>query len=273
MSTVNTFDMYTGDLQIVALTAYANAYLNDKKVSFDKSHPAGYGYKNIKFVSKVAQLEPVAQRVLLAQNPNDWFKFLKKNNVSRLFLTYQMPENMFSKDHLEATKGKKVGKWNVIAKKQNSYDLWTNYTQAEYGDAINYYHLILKDTSFDLLKFPSLKTTKLYLNEILTDLISFTKENKLKNWTSVFQKALEILSIEDVSKLVDENYFPADCFGLEAKQVMATIDHAWVFGGMGSFTDVSQVNDYDLYRRLSANLYNTLCNALAAVTNSYPAED
>ncbi|MHA1156878.1 MAG: hypothetical protein ACTSQK_12290, partial [Candidatus Heimdallarchaeota archaeon] len=168
--------MYAADLQIVALTAYANAYLNDKEVSFDKSHPAGYGYRNIKFVSKVAQLDPIAQRVPLAKNPNDWFKFLKKNNVSRLFLTYQISKNMFSKDHLEATKGKKIGEWNIIAKKQDSDDLWTNYIQTEYGEAINYYHLIIKDTSFDTLKFPSLETTKLYLKEILTDLISFTKK-------------------------------------------------------------------------------------------------
>lgn len=260
-------------LQVVALTAYANAYLNDKKVSFDKSHPAGYGYRNIKFVSKVAQLDPIAQRELLATDPNDWFKFLKKNNVSRLYLTYQMSKNMFSKDHIEATKGKKVGHWNIIAKKQDTNDLWTNYVQGEYGEAINYYHLILKDTSFGTLNFPSLETTKLYLNEILSDMISFTTENKLKNWTDVFQKALDTLSIEDPSKLIDENYFPADCYSLEAKQVMITCDYAWVFGGMGSWNDVSQINDYDLYSRLTANLYNTICNALAASANSYPTED
>jgi len=264
--------MYFGDLQIVALTAYANAYLNDKKVTFDKNHPAGYGYRNIKFVSKVTQLDPIAQRVLLAQNPNDWFKFLKKNNVSRLYLTYQISKKMFDKVHLEATKGKKVGEWNIIAKKQDSHDLWTNYIQGEQGEEINYYHLIIKDTSFVTLKFPSLETTKLYLKEILTDLIALTIESKLKNWTNVFQNALDTLSIEDPSKLVAEGFFPADCYSLEAKQIMATIDHAWVFGGMGSWNDVSRVSDYDLYSRLTANLYNTLCNALVAVTNSYPVK-
>ncbi len=260
-------------LQIVAITAHANAYLNDKQVSFDKNHPAGFGYRNIKFVSKVAQLDPIAQRVLLAQNPNDWFKFLKKNNVSRLYLTYEMSENMFNKDHLKMTKGKKVGRWNIIAKKQDKHDLWTNYIQAEYGDAINYYHLIIKDTSFGTLNFPTLETTKLYLNEILSDLISFTTKNKLKNWTNVFQNALGTLSIEDPSKLVSDNFFPADSYSLEAKQILTTIDIAWVFGGMGSWNDVSHVNDYDLYSRLTANLYNTLCNALVAVTNSYLDED
>lgn len=259
-------------LQIVALTSYANAYLNDKKVSFDKSHPAGYGYRNIKFVSKVAQLDPIAQRELLAQNPNDWFKLLKKKNVNRLYLTYQMSTNKF-KDHIEATKGKKVGHWNIIAKKENNCDLWTNYIQAEYGEAINYYHLIIKDTSFETLNFPSLETTKLYLKAILSDLINFTIKSELENWTKVFQNALDTLSIEDSLKLIDEKFFPADCYSLEAKQIIATCDFAWVFGGMGSWNDVSHVHNYDLYSRLTANLYDTLCNALAAAANSYPTLD
>ena len=67
-------------------------------------------------------------------------------------------------------------------------------------------------------------------------------------------------------------FLPDDCYSLEAKQILVCADIAWVFGGMGSWNDVVHVDDYDLYRRLTGNLYDTICKSLAAAINSYPSE-
>lgn len=103
-------------------------------------------------------------------------------------------------------------------------------------------------------------------------MINFTKSNKLTNWEKIFQNANACLSTTNPDELMQDNYLPEDCFSLEAKQILTACSTAWVFGGMGSWSDLSQVNDYDLYSRLTANLWDTLCKSIAAAINSYPAE-
>jgi hypothetical protein len=104
----------------------------------------------------------------------------------------------------------------------------------------------------------------------LQELIDFTTRNKLDNWTNVFLSALNKFEINNPSELLGDDYLPSNCYSLEAKQILVACDQAWVFGGMGSWNDVVNVDDYDLYRRLTNNLFDTLNNSVAAAINSYP---
>ena len=138
------------------------------------------------------------------------------------------------------------------------------------GDEMAFYLLSIKNAEIGEIRYPSLETTKLFLKEILTDLVEFTEKNKLTNWEEVFQKAIDCLNNRNPKELIQEDYLPANCFSLEAKQILASCNQAWVFGGMGSWNDVVRVQDYDLYRRLTANLYDTLCKSIVSAINSYP---
>ncbi len=133
-----------------------------------------------------------------------------------------------------------------------------------------YYHLIKKETEIDKIHFPTLERTKLFLNEILTDLVKFTNENKLSIWEKTFQEAIDYLNYNKPDELLQKDYLPEKCFGLEAKQILAACDKAWVFGGMGSWNDVVRVSNYDLYRRLTSNLYDTISKSIVSAINSYP---
>jgi len=255
--------------QIMALVGYGNAFLQGIQVSFDKNHPAGFHYFNIRFVEKLPE-NLLARKTILADNPNLWFKYLKDNNINRLYLSFQTSTDLGLEDHISSAFVGGGSQWNIIAEKGDKYDIWQTKWQMEFGDLKVYYFQALKDINLPKIAKTTVDQAKLYLREILKDMVAFTVKSELDNWEKVFQGAQDFLSIEDPSRLLQQGFLPESCFSLEAKQILAACDQAWVFGGMGSWNDVVRVHDYDLYTRLSANLYDTLCKSMIAAINSYP---
>ncbi|MHA1245620.1 MAG: hypothetical protein ACTSPK_04695 [Candidatus Heimdallarchaeota archaeon] len=261
--------MNTEMTQMAFMTAYGKAYLQGKAVSFEKHHPAAYHHRNIRFVRKEPPFEQLLIKDTIAKDPNSWFKYLAKEKAKNLYLVYQpllVQETMDDKSYSSI---KARNEWQLIVEKENTIEIWLLKVVAEQGDAMHYYYLA-KELDKRPIKVTSLDTAKLFLKEILSDLIKFTSTKELANWKSVFEKASSYLSNGNLPELVDAELFPADCYGLEAKQIITAVDQAWVFGGMGSWSDVVHVNDYDLYQRLTANLYDTLCKSVASAINSYP---
>jgi len=255
--------------QIMALVAFGNAYLQGKQVSFEKNHPAAFHYDNIRFVESLPE-DLLARKTIIAKNPNEWFRLLKENKVNRLYLSFKSSSSIGLDDHISSAFVGGGSQWYIIAEKGDKCDIWQTKWQMEFGDLKVYYYLLLKNVDLPKLPKTTLEQAKKYLAEILKDMIDFTNVNNLENWVNVFQKAQDLLSTEDSLLLIQKDFFPNDCFDLEAKQILTASDQAWVFGGMGSWNDVVHVNNYDLYTRLSANLYDTLCKAMIAAINSYP---
>jgi hypothetical protein len=256
-------------IRTAIITAYGNAYLQGKDVSFDKNHPVAFNYRNIKFIQDIKE-DQVKWNNYLAENPNEWFKYLKSNGYNRLYLSYQRSKISHVKDQTESSGT--VSNWSIIAKKNDKCDIWSVRHQSERGENMIYFYILQRNIDLPKITITPLDKVKLYLREILKDLVDFTIKSELKNWQDVFQKALLKLTIENQDELVNEKLLPENCFSLEAKQILATCDQAWVFGGMGSWSDVVKVHDYNLYTRLSANLYDSINKSIAAAINSYPEE-
>ena len=58
---------------------------------------------------------------------------------------------------------------------------------------------------------------------------------------------------------------------LEARQLLATASHAWVFGGMGSWNDVALTDD-ERYKPVTAELFEAVLEAVVAATNAPTVE-
>ncbi|MBK5113515.1 MAG: hypothetical protein KGD59_11300 [Candidatus Heimdallarchaeota archaeon] len=255
--------------QIMSLVAYGNAYLKGKPVSYDKNHPAGFHYHNIRFVERIPK-DLLARKAIIAEDPNKWFRFLKDNKYNRLYLSFQPSSSLGLKDHISSAFVGGGCQWNIIAEKGDKCDVWQTKWQVEFGDLKVYYFQLFKNIDLPKITKTTVEQAKLYLKEILKDMIDFTVKNELANWEKVFQSALNLLPVEESYKLLQNGFLPEGCFKIEAEQILTACDQAWVFGGMGSWNDVVRVKDYDLYTRLSANLYDTLCKAMIAAINSYP---
>lgn len=255
--------------QIASLTAYGNAYLKKKKVSFKKNNPAAFSYDKIKFVKEIPK-DTHLKKVLIAKDPNSWFKHLKNNNFTRLHLRYHPSTYLHKKGRTITSSIGESNFWHIIAQKKEKCAVWKSDWKEISGDIMAFYRLLIENADIGETRHPSLDTTKLFLKEILTDLVNFTEKNELTNWEIIFQNSIDYLNNENPDKLIQKDYLPANCYSLEAKQILTTCDQAWVFGGMGSWNDVVRVHDYDLYRRLTANLYDTLCKSFVSAINSYP---
>lgn len=256
-------------IQMAFIAAYGKINLQGKKIPFEKNHPAGYHYRNIRFVSKEPPFEQLLIKDTVAKDPNSWFSYLVKEKAKQLHLAYQPLMTDKPKDEKIFSSTKARNQWQIIVEKDNTYDIWLLKSVAENGEVIHYYYLA-KEIPKRKLKLTSVETAKLFLKEILSDLVKFTSTKELANWKAVFENAILCLNTENISQLISDDHFPENTYGLEAKQIITAVDHAWVFGGMGSWSDVVNVNDYDLYQRLTANLYDTLCKSIASAINSYP---
>ncbi len=258
-------------LQIIFLTSHSKAFLEGKIKGMYKNPPLAYNYRNIRFVSHLPSDDENEARLVLAKNPNDWLAFLHQEGVLKLHLTYQPSEELIQKASRPLISSVKGRHWHVITEKENGCDVWRCKWQLDARkEVMSYYYLFLSDVLLGEFNFPSLEMSKLYLKEILNDLVTFTIKNELANWTTVFKKALRSLDSKKASDLIAPDILPSGCYSLAARQVLSACAIAWVFGGMGSWNDVTHVHDYDLYRRLSANLYNTICDSIVSVVNSFP---
>jgi len=260
-------------LQIIFLTTFSKAYLEGKVTAMHKNHLFAYNYRNIRFVSHIPSDTENEARAVLAKNPNAWLALLHQEKVLKLHLTYQPSEELMQKASHSLASGEKGRHWHIITEKKDGCDVWRCKWQVDArGEMITYYCLFLSDVVLDEFNFPSLEMSKLYLREILNDLIAFTIKNELANWTMIFKSALRSLDSKERSDLIAPDILPLGCYSLAARQVLSACERAWVFGGIGSWNDVTHVHDYDLYSRLTANLYNTLYNSIVSVVNSFPGK-
>ncbi|HUT82592.1 MAG TPA: hypothetical protein VMZ29_15455 [Candidatus Bathyarchaeia archaeon] len=257
-------------IEIAFLTAFGKANLAGKNIPFYKNHPGAYNFRNMRFVAKEPSTEQLMTKDIIAKDPNIWFKYLNEKNFTKLHLIFNPEVKIKLKPEYKQFFGGMGSSWYIFAEKNSKFDVWKQKWQAEYGETISYYYLLVEGMELEKISSLSLETTIRFMKITLQELIDFTSRNKLDNWTNVFQTALNKFEINNPSDLLSDDYLPADCYSLEAKQILAACDQAWVFGGMGSWSDVVNVDDYDLFRRLTNNLYDTLNNSIAAVINSYP---
>jgi hypothetical protein len=116
---------------------------------------------------------------------------------------------------------------------------------------------------------PSPVQAALGLREALRAAREFASGHDLGMWDGVFEGALERGASDEVHPK-DEDLLPVAAFTPESRRLAATADRAWVFGGMGSWNDLSfpEADVQARYEEVSDSLYRSVLNALVAATNS-----
>ena len=112
------------------------------------------------------------------------------------------------------------------------------------------------------------------VKERLREAVSRAKEfAQGTHWTKDFTRSLEALeSPAPVFPFPD--MLPSSGFPLEARQLLAAAAQAYVFGGMGSWNDLSLPNDPDIieeYEEISTELYEAIQFAILMASNAFAA--
>ena len=103
----------------------------------------------------------------------------------------------------------------------------------------------------------------------LQELIEFTsKFNYTQHWSENFKIDLAIL--EQYAPHESDEFIPAGIYQKESRQLIQAALASWVFGGMGSFNDLSFNDpDQEFYMSLSDKLYWLICDVIVSAVNSH----
>lgn len=261
---------------MVALTTFANAYLNNHPVTFDLNHYTAYTCKGIKFI-KTPEVGSLKNRTVLAKDPQSWFDYLMKKKVTCLKLHHSHSSEEISQERSTAAFIGGGGYWFIETAQSDRSDLWESVWEintSRGASTWNVWYVQSKVKPNEVQNIPSsLKDVRIELSDALRDIISFAeKQDDTKEWISWFQKALLALDSEKDDEIYN-THFPECCYDRNARQLIAASGRAWLFGGMGSWNDVlfgAEEKILREYNMVSNRLYDAICGAIIAAVNSYP---
>ena len=117
-----------------------------------------------------------------------------------------------------------------------------------------------------------LTALKTDLEVVLSRIDAFATRKNLESFAKAFRAAKDVLSsAEPLSKTYHSDFAPTSDISLEAKQLLAAAQVAWVFGGMGSWNDMGfEGQDQKEYVQISHELYSLLNQVICSAVNSSP---
>lgn len=250
----------------LALTAAGNGAIAGKDVRFF------WPKQNIfRFSKECVFLD--AAHILIAADPNAWLTQVK-TSCRGLWLHYADSKKWLD-DRLTVGFVGGGPRWIIEAVRDGGSDLW------EGGDSLgdrkasdgkiwnSGYMRIATGWSEPLPAQRPPRETMQALDSTLAQIETFARDEKIDNFADNFRDARNFLKNAHASGLDRDELLAFADFSVEAKQLWAAVGSAWVFGGMGSWNDMSfDGAKNELYDKLSAALFAQLNEAIAAVANS-----
>jgi hypothetical protein len=267
--------------QLISLTSYGNAFLQAGEFA-DDFYPRHSSFRFCNHVDfkilKKSLFSSAPKEVLIAKDPNDWFRLLKKDGCKKIRLYYHGAENQSAGEaHKLAGMVGGGGTWMIETIYRRHSHYWFNRWEVTNKNAPEgkiwsvSYGMIDKaqpttDTQLDIRESYSL------LDQALAAITDFADRQQLPEWANVFKKARTILS-DDLPETADyhQDLLVYKHYSLTARQVLFAAGTAWVFGGMGSWNDqgFNTAEENKSYNEVSAGLYAAINQSILAVANSY----
>lgn len=267
--------------QIIALTAYGNDFLKDSKfpTDFNSANTTFQFCNKVNFVQfKKRLFLPKPKEILVANNPTEWFQYLKNDGCEHLRLYFESStDQSFAKDYKLAGLVGGGGIWLIEAVYENYSNYWASDWEVTNKDAPNRkiwsvkYGLTAKNQQKNNIQIDN-QTVKEKLRQTLSEISDFAYKQDLKCWGEKFDKAkLTLDSLNPENNYYHTDLLPIEKYSLTAKQIIFSAGSAWVFGGMGSWNDLGfdSEKDNESYDRLSEQLYSNIIEAIIAGTNTY----
>jgi len=271
--------------QVVAITSYGNAWL------FCNSEPF-FSIENstAKFCNEICFIDWVKSGWLdkrfrgrkeyygkaIASDFNSWINYLKRENVKRLYLHYVSSNNPKIIDRMTAGFVGGGGRWLIEAYKGNSSDFWEakwEVKKKNEGDNRIWrvtYARISRNSTVMINQHIGIHRIKDELIKSIVDCRDFACKHELTGFQTCFENAKSCIEAEkyDYNNIYHKDIIPIGNYSEESKRILFACQPAWVFGGMGSWNDMSFTHEEQkLYETISDRLFNALCNSIPCATN------
>lgn len=262
--------------QLIAVTSYGNHYLRNGKnsASFSETHPVFARYNKALF-KEIISTQNLEARII-ANNPIEWFHYLKNGGCRclRLCLRRSNEERFLEESAASELIGYDTS-WLIEAVYENDSNYWVSRTEQEgQGEEARrsvVFAMIAKEQKTTNLQIDN-QAVRQEMSELLAELAEFADAKNLDGYSRQFESAKMMLESEAPEKESHlASIIPVDNYSLVAKQNIFAACRAWVFGGMGSWSDLTfgSKGDYEIYERLSKRLYKSIIEAIMAGVNSY----
>ncbi|HXJ64636.1 MAG TPA: hypothetical protein VNN79_12850 [Actinomycetota bacterium] len=199
-----------------------------------------------------------------------WLAGLRERGVSRLWLTtgdvgpVQHRRGPFAERYLVAFAG--AGTWSLIATGRTN-EVWRSSWEVAdlHAPDQRIWHVAYRGATIDEPvepPRPDIGASADRLRDAIGTIREFAAANGAEEWVGVFDTAL------GGGTGADRDLLP-DAYPAAARELCATASGAWVFGGMGSWNDLSfQGPLREQYERVSEDLYLSALDAMVAATNA-----
>jgi len=263
--------------QAAALAIFGNDIL--RGYSRENFWPASTVFKFCKAVRFVA-LSSEATRPTespFAEDPMQWITRLRQEGTTRLHIHAFAHDDPGINDRMSVGFVGGGGRWLIETQQARVSDLWQARWQSLNKDDPDRkiwdvaYFRIDHGRPHIPLQTRSITALRQDLMMVLSKIEAFAARQKLEHFAGTFRKATGLLSSDHpLSETYHSDLAPTPAIPLEAKQLLAAVQAAWVFGGMGSWNDLSfgTGRDGNEYDQISRDLYAAVLTALVAATNA-----
>jgi len=264
--------------QLISLTSFGNEYLRSGELPlfYYPEHSTFKYCRVVDFHVLQGNGTSGSNELVWAENPLQWFQKLKQEGCTGLRLFYQPADaHPLAQEHQLVGFVGGGGRWLIEAIINNHAQYWlkrwelTNKQDPENKIwSVHYLRVEEKanivDQQFDV------DEVKKDFEQVLGQLIHFCQQQQLPQWKSVFENGKIILTgslaqqvHQDIDLLVTKNYSSS------AQELLAAINVSWVFGGMGSWNDISfeEASVQKQYDDLSGRLYALMMKGIVAAVN------
>ena len=249
--------------RLVALTVYANITLQDRAGDFDLDKLIAENSYAIEFVDPLPKGIAGSPKII-ASNPSLWFHFLRDQGILDVKMHGFKSGHPELPDHISAAFVGGGSGWLLEARRSDSSDIYREmYHQGHKKQLVRVQESggRLQDSSW------SVEVARRNLSEVLEATAELASRHKYTtHWADLFHRAKNVLD-EHIPSPAD-SFLPAGMLSTAAHQLLSAVESSWVFGGMGSWNDLSfPGRDQDLYGELTARLYDTICKCIVAGAN------
>lgn len=260
--------------QLVALTCHANAYLPGQQASLPLSHSTCQFCTRVSFARGAPQLRAMRREPVVAGDPDSWFALLLHEGATTVRLCYWPSQPREVAERLLTAFANSGGQWalQALLPAQRS-ELWIGQWEVVDPDApdrriwrVSYQSVSdSPPVPHDVADVPA-AAERMFL--ALRDIHAFADTEGIGNFAHCFERAAEALAGWGPAGY-HQDLAPQGVLSDEARALLEACQSARVFGGMGSWNDLTfdgpASEEYD---RVSEQLYRALIDGIRAAANS-----
>lgn len=264
--------------QIIALTLYGNAAVQGHSQGVEDFFPSNSTFtfcEYVKFVD-LSNVNGMLKETSFAETPNAWINKIKDDGVSALRLIYGPSGDENISDRMLVGFVGGGGRWLIETISPTGSDYWEARWEVGNRDhpekriwQVTYGRVAAKQTTRPV-NARRIGQIKADLSSKLKDIAAFARQHNLDGFANAFDNGYAALHSDNPNNEVyHKDISPKEFLSLEANQLLAASQAAWVFGGMGSWNDMGfEGADQQKYERLSDELYQLLNESYLVAVNS-----